>query len=121
MSNTDQGTRWEKFLKDLGLRNKISADRHPKRGQKGEADVWWQRGNGAKVIPAVGWKRLTGKKSEGRRSPLGARDMIVLSPEDFAWLVSQAYNVRIEIQAKACAALSVSQTLKEITEWTHNR
>lgn len=114
--NTQQGTEWETHLANL-----ISpADRLPKAGVKGEADLWWYAHPTTAdiIIPAVAWKRLV-KTGKQRRQPDGVRDVIVLGLRDFLFLseaaATQDYNMSVAVQAKATERLNVTRVLGSLT------
>lgn len=122
-----QGTQWETDLvlaaKAVGLR----ADRFPKRGQKGEPDLWIGTPDVDSAIPVLAWKRLTGKKSDGRRKPDGARQVAVLDMADFLYLIRELDHCRnflgggqvvtVMVQAKWAAALNPTRVLGLLQSW----
>lgn len=117
--NKKQSTEWESSLVSLGQGLGFEADRYPLRGQAGEPDLYWRSGPGTgRAVPVLAWKRLVGVKREGRRKPLGVRDVIVLTPEDFAYLAERAaINGYYLFQAKAAQQISVTKVLGGLIAW----
>lgn len=120
-----QGTIWESEIvnafKSLGLK----ADRHPKRGQPGEPDLWI--GNPDATVGVLAWKRLVGKKGDGPRKPDGERRVVVMEFDDFRQLV-KAFNeladkagltrsISFQVQAKWTTNLNVTKTLGLLRSW----
>lgn len=116
-----QGTQWESELRDAVRRMHIPADRYPKRGQKGEPDVWiGHESRPDSIIPVLSWKRLTKNKGAKRRSPDGERDVVVMRTTDFLRLVNLLHNdsrFRYEVQSKWTQNLNVTRVLGELVNW----
>lgn len=121
-----QGPRWEKYLEDWGntLAYPWRGVRLTGRGQvKNEADNVLANHYGKAEINlfAVAWRRLVKSNPDAkRRSPLGERDIIVMSLEDFGQLVSlveDRADVSIWIQAKAAEKISVTKELAGLRAW----
>lgn len=113
-----QGTQWETKIVKSALHFGRLAGRHPKRGQRGESDVWIEpRQTSAIKIPVVLWKRLVGKKREGRRKPDGERAVVIIGADEFFSYILPYVPVGFEIQAKWTSTLNVTRTLAELRAW----
>lgn len=112
-----QGTRWESDLRDAFKKDGFMSDRYPKRGQKGEPDLWVCTQKNEETLGILAWKRLVGKRSaKERRKPDGIRDVVVMSLDDFRKLLPYVpYD--FDIQAKWTARLNVTRTLAELHDW----
>jgi hypothetical protein len=117
-----QGTRWESEIVSGAQGVNLPADRYPKRGQKGEPDLWIGHSTPDKTIGVLFWKRLVGKKGDGPRQPDGERRVVVVEYNDFLELIaeldeSSPIRHRIEVQAKWTKALNVTRVLGELRSW----
>lgn len=114
-----QGTTWESEIVG-GARDSGSpyhnTGRYPKRAQKGEPDLWIGQAEPTDAIPLVIWKRLVGKKSDGRRKPDGVRAVVVLDWEDFKTMLP-FLPFNFEVQAKWTNRLNVTRVLGELKDW----
>lgn len=119
-----QGTKWESEIVNRAMdATQFGAGRYPKRGQKGEPDVWIGAPDKKGSIAWVVWKRLVGKRSgPERRKPDGERDTVTLTLDDALYLLELARmsdpTITVDIQAKWKSALNVTRTLGELRDWT---
>lgn len=113
-----QGTEWEsEIVQKVQEQDTLyhSADRYPKRGQKGEPDLYIGVPNGKHSYPALIWKRLV--KGDGqRRKPDGVRAVVVLDWEDFQEMLHYM-PVTFDVQAKWTERLNVTRVLGELRSW----
>lgn len=118
-----QGTVWETDLVNRAKLQGRSAQRYPKMASKGEPDLFIEGrpGYDLPTIPLLAWKRLTGKKAEGRRTPDGVRAVIVIDAEDFYRDVLPWLPHRFEVQAKWTSALNVTRVLGDLKAWLKGR
>lgn len=118
-----QGTQWESELRDAARTLHLPADRYPKRGQKGEPDVYIGYPGADNVVPIVSWKRLTkSTPSAKKRTPDGVRDVVVMRTEDFLMLANRIWmdprpNIKFEVQSKWTQNLNVTRTLGDLIKW----
>ena len=115
-----QGTQWETEIINDSL---LPGDRLTKRSVDGEADLWLNKHPlGAKwTIPAVYWKRLVPKKGKQRRTPDGARDVVIMYRDDLEQLIGYVNDAwapipSLVIQAKWTERLNVTRTLHSLTK-----
>lgn len=114
MSNP-QGTAWET---ELVSTSSLHGERLPKRGVKGEPDLWLgtHPSTADRMIPVVAWKRLVPVKGKQRRTPDGVRDVIVMSKADFDYLTTRVGGgVAWMVQAKWTERLNVTRVLHSLT------
>lgn len=120
-----QGTQWESEIVNRANDAGLHADRYPKRGQGHEPDLWVGAGDSRRadeLVPVLAWKRLVGKKSQGRRKPDGERDVVVLRYEDFLMMASlidehSPTTCRYEVQAKWKTNVNVTRVLSGLVNW----
>lgn len=127
-----QGTEWESEIVN-NVKKDLSAvsDRYPKRAQIGEPDLFMQFHAHAgtikhtRVLPALFWKRLVGKKGNGPRRPDGVRRVVVIPAEDYLYLLERAsfhealrgVGIKVLVQAKWTTNLNVTKVLGELVDW----
>jgi hypothetical protein len=114
-----QGTDWETSIVKRAVGRQLEAIRLVKKSQKDEADVIIY--GGPRQIGAVFWKRIVGKKKQGKpRQPLGERYTVTVTEADFLdmlALIPQENRPTVYIQAKWSAQLSVTKTLYGLRQW----
>ena len=100
------------------------AARLPEGGMKDYGDIWLNAPPGGPypLISVVAWKRLTG--SATRRTPDGDRDVVVLSTDDFLYILFHAlYHPEFEdaviVECKATQTLNVTRTLAKARRKAH--
>lgn len=113
--NKNQGTWWqtnfEQRLQARGLDAEVLAER----GSNDLGDIIVRNvfGQGEPII-AVAYRRLT-KQGGKRRKPLGEKEVVVVTAEDFLDLL-EASRLSAIIECKAAQQISVTKVLKEARE-----
>lgn len=113
--NGQAGARWEAEVRSrLQGSEGWLADRHPKRGVKGEPDIWatvpHPPPGGA--FPVLAWKRLTRNEAGARRrTPDGVRAVAVLEWESLVRLWEEAGRPPLQVQCKAAQQINVTRVL----------
>lgn len=111
-----QGTQWESAIVREAQESGAFSGRHPKRGQKGEPDVWIETAGWAGTLPVVMWKRLVGRKADGRRKPDGEPAVVVIGFSDFMKMLP-FLPFDFQVQAKWTSTLNVTRTLADLRAW----
>lgn len=114
-----QGTEWETEIvtKASKFHGYGMAGRYPKRGQADEPDVWIGKAEDPHAVPVVGWKRLVGRKKDGRRKPDGERAVFIIGADDFFEYVLPYVPHTFDVQAKWTSTLNVTRTLAGLRAW----
>lgn len=120
--NKQQGTTWESDIVRRARLRHLESDRYPLRGVSGEPDLYITTGDFRHPnvrIPVVAWKRLVPAKGSVRRVPDGERDVVVLTLDDFLWMVEKldhlsTHSYEFAVQAKATERLNVTRVLASV-------
>jgi len=108
----DQGTAWETELVNRAQTAGLLADRLPEGGPNDRGDVWINHNTvTSSQMAVVAWKRLTGTGQ--RRTPDGARDVVVMTTDDFLALAANNLDVGFVVEAKARQTLNVTRELEK--------